>query len=100
MMALADINSCCQLVFAFVYNVTMAFLILSRKLTIHPIAPLVVDFCIWAALVPAITFSAGLGMFEFWTTEIETDGGPLLWHVLHEIGSRELAGVVFACLVW
>lgn len=78
----------------------MAYLTLSRKVVIHPLFPLVIDFLVWATLVPAITFSAGLGMFEFWTKEIETDGGPLLWHVLHKIGSRELAGVVFACIVW
>jgi hypothetical protein len=82
------------------YNIVMIFLMLERKTSIKPLAPLVADFLVWGALVPAITFSAGLGLFEFWHSNVEEEGGPLLWDVLKQIGGLELGGVVFACFVW
>jgi hypothetical protein len=78
----------------------MIFLILQRKTTIPPLAPLIIDFLIWGGLVPAITFSTGLGLFEFWHNYVEEEFGPLVWHALKEIGDLELAGVIFACFVW
>jgi hypothetical protein len=78
----------------------MIFLLLQRKTSVKPFIPLIVDFLVWGALVPAITFSAGLGLFEFWHKNVEEDGGPLLWHVLKDIGGLELAGVIFTCFVW
>ena len=78
----------------------MIFLVLQRKTSVKPLIPLVVDFLVWGALIPAITFSAGLGLFEFWHSNVEEDGGPLLWHVLKQIGGLELGGLVFACFVW
>jgi hypothetical protein len=78
----------------------MIFLILQRKTTIPPLAPLIIDFLIWGGLVPAITFSAGLGLFEFWHNNIEEEVGSALWHALKEIGGLELGGVIFACFVW
>jgi hypothetical protein len=89
-----------QLVFAFLYNIVMIFQMLHRKTYVMPLVPLIVDFLVWGALVPAITFSAGLGLFEFWHNNVEEDGGPLLWHVLKQIGGLELAAVIFACFVW
>jgi len=88
------------LVFAFLYNIVMIFQMLHRKTYVMPLVPLIVDFLVWGALVPAITFSAGLGLFEFWHNNVEEDGGPLLWHVLKQIGGLELAAVIFACFVW
>jgi hypothetical protein len=78
----------------------MNFLTLQQKTPIKPLVPLVVDFLVWGALIPAITFSAGLGLFEFWQTDVEAAGGPLLWHALKQIGGLELGGVIFACFVW
>ena len=88
------------MVFSFVYSLVMLFLMLQRKTPIIPIVPLVIDLLIWVALVAAITYSAGLGLFEFWNSSVEEDGGPYLWAVLKEIGSLELAGIVFGCFVW
>lgn len=62
--------------------------------------PLTLDLLAWAALVPAITFAAGFGLFIFWTPLVEQEGGPTLWDVLHSIGRKELAGLVFSCFVW
>ncbi len=78
----------------------MIFLMLQRKTSVMPLIPLIVDFLVWGALVPAITFSAGLGLFEFWHNDIEEEGGPLLWHALKQIGGLELGAVIFACFVW
>lgn len=89
-----------QLVASFLYSCVMLFLMLSRKTAINPIITLVVDLLIWVALVVAITYAAGLGLFDFWNTTVEEAGGPLYWSVIKYIGSLELAGVVFACLVW
>jgi hypothetical protein len=93
-------NAFSQLVFAFLYNIVMIFLMLQRKTSVKPLIPLIVDFLVWGALVPAITFSAGLGLFEFWRCNVEVDGGPLLWDALLEIGGLELGALVFACFVW
>lgn len=78
----------------------MIFLMLQRKTSVMPLIPLIVDFLVWGALVPAITFSAGLGLFEFWNNKVEEEGGPLLWHALKQIGELELGAVIFACFVW
>ena len=78
----------------------MTFLTLQRKTSIKPLVPLIVDFLVWGSLIPAVTFSAGLGLFEFWRDDIEDGGGSLLWHVLKQIGGLELGGVIFACFVW
>jgi len=78
----------------------MIFLTLQRKAVIPPLAPLIIDFLVWGGLVPAITFSAGLGLFEFWRRNVEEEGGPILWHKLKQIGSLELPGVICACFVW
>jgi len=78
----------------------MIFLMLQRKISVKPFISLIVDFLVWGALVPAITFSAGLGLFEFWQNNVEEEGGPVLWDALKEIGGLELGGVIFACFVW
>jgi len=91
---------CGVLVVSFCYSCVMLFFMLSRKMAINPIIPLVVDLLVWVALVAAITYSAGLGLFDFWNTTIEEADGPYYWGVIKSIGSLELAGVVFACLVW
>jgi len=88
------------LVFAFLYNSVMIFLLLKRKIAVHPIVPLVVDLLVWAALVAAITYASGLGAFWLWNIEVEIEAGPVFWAVIKKIGGLELAGIVFACFVW
>ena len=66
----------------------------------QPWIPLIFDFLVWGALVPAVTWSTGLGMFLNWTDRIEEFINPDLWDILVDIGRRELVGVCFACFVW
>lgn len=89
-----------QLVIAFIYDSIMMFLTLKQKKPVHPLVPLIVDLLIWVALVAAVTYAAGLGLFEFWNPFYEEFAEPGLWQTLRQAGSLELAGVVFACFVW
>ena len=66
-----------------------------------PYIPLIIDFLTWGALVPAITWSAGTGMFLTYDDyPYEEFYDPSLWNIVHKIGSLELAGIVFASFVW
>jgi len=87
------------LVFALLWNLVSMFLLLGRKLPLRPWIPLTGDLLVWAALVPAITWSAGDGMFLNWNQNAEF-WDPWVWNAMQKIGSLELGGVVLACFVW
>jgi hypothetical protein len=72
----------------------------------------VIDFLVWAALIPGILFAAWGGVFNLWQKPSIQSNGTVVcgtgmnaysrecFPELYHIGELELAGIVFALLVW
>lgn len=68
----------------------------------------VVDFLVWAALVPALVFATWGGVFNVWQRAVGDSSGIVMcnlglnifskecWPELYSIGMAELAGIAFA----
>ena len=90
----------------------------------HPLIDAIVDFLVWALLVPAVTFATWGGSFRLWRTADSSMGasgttgapgtaseGIMLcmganalsrecFPALYRIGGLELGGVILSCFVW
>lgn len=83
-----------------------------RNRSMHTLLLIVLDFIIWGLLIPSITFATWGGSFRLWTSSPLSDGSGAIFcsglnafsrecfPELYTIGTLELAGVVFACVVW
>ncbi|KAL1970189.1 hypothetical protein VTN77DRAFT_6594 [Rasamsonia byssochlamydoides] len=97
---------------AFVYNLFATIYVLWNAQPVHSIFEGIVDFLIWAALIPGVVFAAWGGVFNLWTSAtVEANGmvycdmdmnalSRWCFPALYQIGELELAGVVFAIPVW
>jgi hypothetical protein len=79
---------------------------------VHRAVEGVIDFLIWAALIPGIIFAIWGGVFNLWQRPSIESNGMVICDVgmnalsrecfpeLYHIGELELAGIVFAIPVW
>lgn len=88
------------MVVAFFWSSVTLFLLLHLKLHMNPIIPLVIDLLIWVALIPAVRYSAGYGIFLHWDAAEHDELTDFGWHIFKKVGGLEMGGLVFACLVW
>ncbi|KAH8704751.1 hypothetical protein BGW36DRAFT_392538 [Talaromyces proteolyticus] len=99
------------LTLAFLYNIGTAVYVFYTGRAVHLAIELVVDFLVWAALVPGLIFSIWGGTFRLWhratvssnmvmcnsgTNALSRECFPELYH----IGFLELAGILLAIPVW
>ncbi|KKA22377.1 hypothetical protein T310_3583 [Rasamsonia emersonii CBS 393.64] len=96
------------LILAFVYNLFATFYVFLNARPVHSILEGIVDFLVWAVLIPGVVLAAWGGAFNLWTSPTVGAGGMIICDMdrnalsrecfpeLYQIGELELAGVVFA----
>lgn len=94
------------------YNLFATFYVFLNARPVHSILEGIVDFLVWAVLIPGVVLAAWGGAFNLWTSPTVGAGGMIICDMdrnalsrecfpeLYQIGELELAGVVFAIPVW
>jgi hypothetical protein len=106
-----QLNSATKLALAILHNSYTAVYAAYAARKIPYSVELVMDFLIWAALLPGLIFSIWGGTFNVWRAEgsqlamILCESGLITWSrecfmEVYHIGSLELAGIVFAIPLW
>lgn len=101
-----------QLALSFIYNIFHTIHVLWRAKPVHALVNGIVDFLVWAVLIPGIIFAAWGGAFHLWRQPVIEPGGEVLCDIaqnvfsrecypeLYRIGELELGGIVFGIFIW